>query len=125
MPPQERSRPFRAKRVSRGVWPSRVDGRWRTLDYLFIVRVRFLVRGCRTVRGVSKGTNGIAALIPFQNASYIHQISVGGRKAQQRCPQPIWTGGSMKGFVTGLAVGVGVGLLLAPEEGSETRKKAI
>jgi gas vesicle protein len=31
----------------------------------------------------------------------------------------------MKGFVTGLAVGVGVGLLLAPEEGSETRKKAI
>ena len=31
----------------------------------------------------------------------------------------------MKGFVTGLAIGVGIGLLLAPEEGAETRKKAI
>jgi gas vesicle protein len=31
----------------------------------------------------------------------------------------------MKGFITGVAVGFGVGLLLAPEEGSETRKKVI
>jgi gas vesicle protein len=31
----------------------------------------------------------------------------------------------MKGFFTGVAVGFGVGLLLAPEAGSETRKKAI
>jgi gas vesicle protein len=31
----------------------------------------------------------------------------------------------MKGFFTGVAVGFGVGLLLAPEQGSETRKKVI
>src|SRR6185437_13566838 len=49
------------------------------------------------------------------------------KRALERKKFPLrrFAGGSMKSFFTGVAVGFGVGLLIAPGAGSETRKKVV
>src|SRR6185312_5121006 len=66
-----------------------------------------------------------AALKAPLDASYEKQYQHSQSERETFQVYRVAEGSSMRSFFTGVAVGFGVGLLIAPEAGSETRKRVV